>query len=71
MIIDSNVNTICLFCFFEGMAQFVGKFAEPGDAEYSPPIPVAETPVMFSSFVTNFMGIIIVIMIMTLLCICS
>ncbi|KAE9614401.1 putative U1 small nuclear ribonucleoprotein of 70kDa [Lupinus albus] len=27
-----------------GMAQFVSKFAEPGDAEYSPPVPVAETP---------------------------
>ncbi|OIV93753.1 hypothetical protein TanjilG_07656 [Lupinus angustifolius] len=27
-----------------GMAQFVSKFAEPGDPEYSPPVPVAETP---------------------------
>ncbi|OIW09760.1 hypothetical protein TanjilG_18675 [Lupinus angustifolius] len=27
-----------------GMAQFVSKFAEPGDDEYSPPVPVAETP---------------------------
>ena len=31
------------------MAQFVGKFAEPGDPEYAPPKPVAETPVMFCS----------------------
>ncbi|KAF7831355.1 U1 small nuclear ribonucleoprotein 70 kDa [Senna tora] len=27
-----------------GMAQFVGKFAEPGDPEYAPPIQEAETP---------------------------
>ncbi|XP_054824179.1 LOW QUALITY PROTEIN: U1 small nuclear ribonucleoprotein 70 kDa [Prosopis cineraria] len=27
-----------------GMAQFVGKFAEPGDPEYSPPVQEAETP---------------------------
>ncbi|KAK7367416.1 hypothetical protein VNO80_09428 [Phaseolus coccineus] len=27
-----------------GMAQFVSKFAEPGDPEYSPPIPETETP---------------------------
>lgn len=30
------------------MAQFVTKFAEPGEPEYSPPIVEAETPVMFS-----------------------
>ncbi|XP_040999938.1 U1 small nuclear ribonucleoprotein 70 kDa-like [Juglans microcarpa x Juglans regia] len=28
-----------------GMAQFVSRFAEPGDAEYSPPVKEAETPV--------------------------
>ncbi|KAB1226166.1 U1 small nuclear ribonucleoprotein 70 kDa [Morella rubra] len=28
-----------------GMAQFVTRFAEPGDAEYAPPIQEAETPV--------------------------
>ncbi|RDX67125.1 U1 small nuclear ribonucleoprotein 70 kDa, partial [Mucuna pruriens] len=27
-----------------GMAQFVSKFAEPGDPEYAPPVPEAETP---------------------------
>ncbi|XP_020216296.1 U1 small nuclear ribonucleoprotein 70 kDa [Cajanus cajan] len=27
-----------------GMAQFVGKFAEPGDPEYAPPVPETETP---------------------------
>ncbi|GAU39998.1 hypothetical protein TSUD_211190, partial [Trifolium subterraneum] len=27
-----------------GMAQFVSKFAEPGEPEYSPPVPVVETP---------------------------
>lgn len=27
------------------MAQFVSRFAEPGDPEYSPPIQEAETPV--------------------------
>ncbi|XP_027345104.1 U1 small nuclear ribonucleoprotein 70 kDa isoform X1 [Abrus precatorius] len=27
-----------------GMAQFVSKFAEPGDPEYAPPVPVTETP---------------------------
>ncbi|CAK8562282.1 unnamed protein product [Lathyrus sativus] len=27
-----------------GMAQFVNKFAEPGEPEYSPPVPVVETP---------------------------
>ncbi|CAI8609158.1 unnamed protein product [Vicia faba] len=27
-----------------GMAQFVTKFAEPGEPEYSPPVPVVETP---------------------------
>lgn len=38
-----------LFLFFfvcQGMAQFVTKFAEPGEPEYSPPVPVVETPVM-------------------------
>ncbi|KAL9327760.1 hypothetical protein ACSQ67_002763 [Phaseolus vulgaris] len=29
-----------------GMAQFVTKFAEPGDPEYSPPIPETETPLV-------------------------
>ncbi|KAG9158816.1 hypothetical protein Leryth_013713 [Lithospermum erythrorhizon] len=29
---------------YSGMAQFVEKFAEPGDAEYAPPIPEVETP---------------------------
>lgn len=28
-----------------GIAQFVNKFAEPGDPEYSPPVQEAETPV--------------------------
>ena len=34
-----------------GMAQFVSHFAEPGDAEYAPPVQEAETPVgyLFSS----------------------
>jgi len=41
------------------MAQFVSKFAEPGEPEYSPPVPVVETPVMFSSFETNYAGITI------------
>ncbi|CAJ1942577.1 unnamed protein product [Sphenostylis stenocarpa] len=27
-----------------GMAQFVSKFAEPGDPEYAPPVPKTETP---------------------------
>ncbi|KAJ0040402.1 hypothetical protein Pint_28263 [Pistacia integerrima] len=27
-----------------GMAQFVSNFAEPGDPEYAPPVPEAETP---------------------------
>ncbi|TKY70374.1 U1 small nuclear ribonucleoprotein 70 kDa [Spatholobus suberectus] len=27
-----------------GMAQFVSKFAEPGDPEYAPPVPETETP---------------------------
>lgn len=40
------------------MAQFVSKFAEPGEPEYSPPVPVVETPVMFLSFKTNYAGII-------------
>ena len=33
------------------MAQFVSHFAEPGDAEYAPPVQEAETPVgyLFSS----------------------
>ena len=30
---------------FEGMAQFVSHFAEPGDPEYAPPVKKAETPV--------------------------
>ena len=38
---------ICLssYIIYEGMAQFVTKFAEPGDAEYSPPVVLGETPV--------------------------
>lgn len=32
------------------MAQFVSKFAEPGDPEYAPPVPETETPVLFRSF---------------------
>lgn len=28
-----------------GMALFVSRFAEPGDAEYAPPKPEVETPV--------------------------
>lgn len=31
----------------EGMAQFVSKFAEPGDPEYAPPVQEAETPVRY------------------------
>ena len=40
-------NMICLssYIIYEGMAQFVTKFAEPGDAEYSPPVVLGETPV--------------------------
>lgn len=38
------------FFLSPGMAQFVSKFAEPGDPEYSPPVQEAETPVMFASF---------------------
>ncbi|XWS45398.1 hypothetical protein CRYUN_Cryun15aG0133100 [Craigia yunnanensis] len=30
---------------YTGMAQFVSHFAEPGDAEYAPPVQEAETPV--------------------------
>lgn len=42
---------LCLcFCFFQGMAQFVSKFAEPGELEYASPVPEVETPVMFNSF---------------------
>jgi hypothetical protein len=49
MIID-NYTIKHLFVFFcLGMAQFVSKFAEPGEPEYSPPVPVVETPVIFSS----------------------
>ena len=29
---------------YTGMAQFVSNFAEPGDPEYAPPVPEAETP---------------------------
>ncbi|XP_050226807.1 U1 small nuclear ribonucleoprotein 70 kDa isoform X2 [Mercurialis annua] len=29
---------------YTGMAQFVSKFAEPGDPEYAPPVPEVETP---------------------------
>ncbi|KAJ4843828.1 hypothetical protein Tsubulata_038912 [Turnera subulata] len=29
---------------YTGMAQFVSKFAEPGDPEYAPPVKEAETP---------------------------
>ncbi|CDP02035.1 unnamed protein product [Coffea canephora] len=30
---------------YTGMAQFVSNFAQPGDAEYAPPVQKAETPV--------------------------
>lgn len=42
------------------MAQFVSKFAEPGEPEYAPPVPETETPVIFSSFlspITEFLCI--------------
>lgn len=53
------MQLILRFMFFcLGMAQFVSKFAEPGEPEYSPPVPVVETPVMFCSFDTNYAGII-------------
>ncbi|KAF5752967.1 U1 small nuclear ribonucleoprotein 70 kDa-like isoform X2 [Tripterygium wilfordii] len=29
---------------YTGMAQFISKFAEPGDPEYAPPVPEVETP---------------------------
>ncbi|XP_019095692.1 PREDICTED: U1 small nuclear ribonucleoprotein 70 kDa-like [Camelina sativa] len=33
---------------YTGMAQFVSRFAEPGEPEYAPPKPEVETPVCFT-----------------------
>lgn len=60
MIIDMYAIEAFVFVFcFQGMAQFVSKFAEPGEPEYSPPVPVVETPVMFSSFETIYVELLI------------
>ncbi|TQD89522.1 hypothetical protein C1H46_024921 [Malus baccata] len=48
------VNTVKFWMYFvrdvdldEGVAQFVSKFAEPGDPEYNMPVQKGETPVSF------------------------
>lgn len=38
------ISYICILVHV-GIAQFVSKFAEPGDTEYAPPVQKGETPV--------------------------
>lgn len=60
----SILHCFCFIC--QGMAQFVTKFAEPGEPEYSPPVPVVETPVISILLKTNF-----AVLLISVLCIAS
>jgi Na+-transporting methylmalonyl-CoA/oxaloacetate decarboxylase gamma subunit len=39
------IAVLLIVLLVAGMAQFVSRFAEPGDPEYAPPVPTCETKV--------------------------
>lgn len=48
----------------QGMVQFVSRFAEPGDAEYAPPVVEGETPVRCVFCLITCQGFVFYVLIM-------